>query len=171
LENLVKAGFWLGARGFGTGDVELTDEGINVKLPAGLLKFAVFGMLSHFMRGKEILLPYTSIVAVGISKHGLMRTKCVDITFLDKEGKGRKLIFAPYVGRLKPKYISEEWVETIKERVSAAKSAPPPAVQMPVQPTAPPAPEPQVVVNFCPNCGKRVSPGDKFCKACGTPLR
>ena len=27
------------------------------------------------------------------------------------------------------------------------------------------------VVNFCPQCGQRAEPGDRFCSGCGTPLR
>jgi len=26
-------------------------------------------------------------------------------------------------------------------------------------------------VNFCPQCGQRAEPGDRFCSGCGTPLR
>ena len=26
-------------------------------------------------------------------------------------------------------------------------------------------------VNFCPQCGRRVGPDDRFCAGCGTPLR
>ncbi len=26
-------------------------------------------------------------------------------------------------------------------------------------------------VNFCPQCGRRVGPEDRFCAGCGTPLR
>ena len=30
---------------------------------------------------------------------------------------------------------------------------------------------PKRVVNFCPHCGQRADPGDRFCSGCGTPLR
>ncbi len=35
---------------------------------------------------------------------------------------------------------------------------------------SPPAVE-EGPVNFCPRCGRRVGPDDRFCAGCGTPLR
>ncbi|MGQ9466655.1 MAG: zinc-ribbon domain-containing protein [Anaerolineae bacterium] len=31
-------------------------------------------------------------------------------------------------------------------------------------------PEPAEEVNFCPRCGRRVGPEDRFCARCGAPL-
>ena len=162
---MVKAGFWLGAGGFGTGDVDITDKGLVVTLPASILKRVAFGATSHFMRGKTMLIPYKNVVGVDISKRGLLRTKCIDLTFLDERGEEKTIIFAPYVGKLKPKYLSEEWAERIRRRVVSAKYASAGQTQMQAQ-----QPAPAQEINFCPNCGFKVSPGDKFCKKCGTPL-
>ncbi|HHS97850.1 MAG TPA: zinc ribbon domain-containing protein [Chloroflexi bacterium] len=41
-----------------------------------------------------------------------------------------------------------------------------------LQSARPPAPTPsEGPVNFCPQCGRRVGPDDRFCAGCGTPLR
>lgn len=34
-----------------------------------------------------------------------------------------------------------------------------------------PAAGPEEEVNFCPRCGRRVGPEDRFCARCGAPLR
>ncbi len=40
------------------------------------------------------------------------------------------------------------------------------------RPSADAVPEPETeAVNFCPACGRRVGPDDRFCARCGRPLR
>ena len=71
--------------------------------------------------------------------------------------------------------LKNEEIAKIKAEVfSASPAAPvPTSAQTPTAPeTTPanPAPQAQPEVKHCPNCGKEVSPGEKFCKDCGTKL-
>ncbi len=68
--------------------------------------------------------------------------------------------------------LKNEEVAKIKAEVFGASPAPAPA-QSAVAPEAAPAasaPQAQVEVKRCPNCGREVQPGEKFCKDCGTKL-
>jgi len=70
---------------------------------------------------------------------------------------------------------NEEIVKIKAETFGAAAPAPAPAAPAPeaapVEPTvAAPAPQAQPEARHCPNCGKAVDGGEKFCKECGTKL-
>lgn len=59
----------------------------------------------------------------------------------------------------RPEKAIEQWVAQLRAR----------RLEMyPRKPAEEAAVEP---VNFCPRCGRRVGPDDRFCAGCGTPLR
>lgn len=74
-----------------------------------------------------------------------------------------------------------ELLKTIDERKQRRKK-PRPSVAQEIETAvaqlrnSTPAPQPKAaptngLAKFCPECGQRVDPGDKFCTACGQPLR
>lgn len=63
---------------------------------------------------------------------------------------------------------AEEAAKAAQQAVPTPPAAPAP---QPAQSAAAEPAEPQLVMNFCPNCGTKLLPGDKFCTHCGTRVR
>lgn len=83
------------------------------------------------------------------------------------------LLVAAYLARpFRPTRPGSDFDRTIEAWVARARSEVPAEPELeperpPVAPQGEPAAEP---VNFCPQCGRRVAPDDRFCAGCGRQL-
>ncbi len=64
--------------------------------------------------------------------------------------------------------IPPEWDAQIEEEVRAERRARP--VMQPVMVSVSATSAGQALVQYCPKCGTRIDPGDRFCPACGARI-
>ncbi|MGB9776208.1 MAG: zinc-ribbon domain-containing protein [Anaerolineae bacterium] len=69
----------------------------------------------------------------------------------------------PFRRAADPERAIEMWVAQARAWV--------PGASLPAPQREEPGPVQEEEVNFCPRCGRRVGPEDRFCARCGAPLR
>ena len=149
---------------------------------AGL--FTLVGPVA-FMYGKSkpINIPFNTIENIEIveRRHSIFgKKRFIELT-IGERGRGISITFAPYTGTIKRSFKTDEFYNELKSIMNREEL---PTIEIEGElveiETSKPTPHttPHIetitkkrVINYCPNCGVKVKPTDKFCRKCGRELR